>query len=161
MKRTLIRALLISWVTFTALAFGVPALLAQLAEAPKHGLSGGGAHKIISIRIQEKERRTPGAAPELTMRVGEKLPLRVLAAWKIPYVGEVTDRVALKVSNRKLAEIGQDAVLVARRPGKVTVEATLRVADRGKEHELLAPAESAGGDPVVKFRYRVEVTITR
>jgi hypothetical protein len=132
----------------------------SLGSQERPPLAGGGAHRIFQIMIQEKERR-PEGSPEFILRVGERLPLRVVAAWKIPYVGDVTDHAALRVSNPKLAGVDANAVLIARRPGRVIVQATLRVADDGNADKVLEPAEPAASRAVHTFTDRVAVTITK
>jgi hypothetical protein len=96
-----------------------------------------------------------------TLRVGNRLPLRVAATWKIPYVGDVTDKAKISVNKPRLAVVDKQGVLTARLPGKVVVKAVLRVADHGNKHEVLAPEEAAGAYPVITFTDRMELTIVK
>ncbi len=135
-------------------------LLVVIAAYGFSQVLGGGEHKIISIKIMAKT-QDGGDKDPTTLRVGKRLPLQVVAAWKIPYVGNVTDKAKISVNNPRLVVVDKQGVLTALRPGKVVVEAVLRVADHGNKHEVLAPEEAAGAYPVITFTDRMELTIVK
>jgi len=121
---------------------------------------GGGERKIHHITILAKEHRTLLEDKNPTaLRVGARLPLRVVASWAIPYVEDVTDKVELTVNPPAYGDLDTQAVFTARSPGKVVIDAVLRVAQRPGGHEVLAPNESPGADPVIAFTDRMELTV--
>lgn len=122
---------------------------------------GAGKHQILEIQIEPKTDRASSKEDNLTLRVGQKLPLKVVAAWAIPYVGDVTDKATLTVDKPQLAKLDNHAVVTARRPGEVVIEAALRVSDNGGMHEVLASNENAGAYPVIRFTDRLRVKIIR
>lgn len=122
---------------------------------------GGGEHRVTGISILAKENNTlfKDRNPA-TLRTGERLPLRVIASWAIPYVDDVTEKTLLLVSDSSLGVLGSHAIFTAQKPGKVTIDAVLRVVSRAGGHEVLSPQESAGTDPVVTFHDQIVLNIT-
>jgi hypothetical protein len=123
---------------------------------------GGGSHEITHIMILDRANTTfLKGNNRSTLHIGEQMPLQVQAVWAIPSVTEVTDDVKLTLDNPDCAELDTNAVLTARKPGKLVVEAVLRVAGEAGNHEVLAPtASTPAGIPVIQFRDRIELTIT-
>jgi hypothetical protein len=122
--------------------------------------TGGGNRTINGITILARDNHSNIKAKNpTTLRIGARLPLRVVASWDIPYVGDVTDKVTMSIDNPALAELNQQAVLTARRPGKVLINAVLCVADQAGSHQVLAPTEAAGTRPVLRFTDQMELTI--
>jgi alpha-mannosidase len=120
---------------------------------------GGGEHRITSIMILDRENGTLlQNKNRQTLRVGEKMPLRVMASWLIPYVGDETDKAKLTVSDPAVAELDSHVVLTARKPGKVVITAVLRVADGAGGHEVLDYAAPAAGVKVIEFTDHIEMT---
>jgi len=133
------------------------ALLAGCREEPP--APGGGEHKITHISILAKEHGTLAKDKNpTTLAVGGKMPLRVMASWAIPYVEDVTDKAKLSVSNPACGEVDAQGVFVAKTPGKVVIQAELRVAKAGYDR-VLSPTESAGADPVVTLKDSMELTV--
>jgi hypothetical protein len=129
-----------------------------LANEP---LPGGGAHEISDIWILDRANPTLMQDKNRpTLRVGEQMPLRVMASWTIPLVEDVTAKAKLTVDKPECGELDTNAVLTAREPGKIVIKAALRVAQRAYP-EVLAPTETAGKDPVRTYESRMELTIVK
>lgn len=124
--------------------------------------TGGGPHEITQILILDRANTTLIKDKNHSiLHVGEKLPLQVRAVWAIPSVTEVTDMVKLTLDNPDCGELDTNAVLTARKPGKLVVEAVLRVAGEAGNHEVLGLMTVAPvGVPIIQFRDRIELTIT-
>lgn len=120
------------------------------------------SHKIIQIWILDKENKTLLEEKNRTaLRVGDQLPLQVMASWAIPYVGEVTDKARLTVNDPTLGELDSKGVFTAKRPGQIAIEAVVRVVRSSGEDQLLDPTDQApAGTPITEFRSQIELTIT-
>jgi hypothetical protein len=124
-------------------------------------LPGGGEHKIRQIVILSKRNQTMVKENNpVTVSVGARLPLRVTASWAIPSVEDVTDKVKFTVNNPAGGSVSRQGIFVAKAPGKIVIDAELRVADNGS-HRVLAPKEAAGGDPVISFHDKMEIMVFR
>ena len=135
-------------------------MLLMFTGCPREPVVGGGDRRITGISILAREHGTLLKEKNpATLRVGERLPLRVVASWAIPYVGEVTDKAKFAVSDNTVGDLDAQAVFTARKPGSVAIEAVLRVANRAGGHEPVGPEETAGSDPIVEFRDRIELTV--
>ena len=122
---------------------------------------GGGPHEITQIILLAQTNRTLLREENpATIRVGERLPLRVEASWAIPYVGDVTQDAVISVSDPALGDVDDKAVFTARKAGKVAIEATLRVAAAPGDHKVLGRSQNGAGATVVMFRDRYELTVT-
>ena len=132
------------------------------SPSPGAPVPGGGAHKIIQIWILDKENKTLLEEKNRTaLRVGDQLPLQVMASWAIPYVGEVTDKARLTVNDPTLGELDSKGVFTAKRPGQIAIEAVVRVVRSSGEDQLLDPTDQApAGTPITEFRSQIELTIT-
>jgi hypothetical protein len=116
---------------------------------------GGGEHKITKISIvAETDKDLP-----VTLRVGERLQLRVVAVWAIPYVETITDKALFTVTESSVGEIDEKALFIARKTGKIGIAAKVRVAITGTEHKVIAISESAAGPNVTDFQTQIELTV--
>ena len=126
-------------------------------------MPGSGEHRITEISILGRENGTLlKDSNRKTLRVGEKMPLQVMASWQIPYVGDVTDKAKLTVTDPTIGELDSHAVFTARKPGKVVIEAVLQVAEGPGGHEVLDYAAlPAKNSKVIEFRDKIELTVIR
>ncbi len=119
---------------------------------------GGGSHRLTNILLLDRENSTLlKEKNRQTLHVGERMPLQVMASWAIPYVGDVTDRATLSVSDPTIGDLDEHAVFTARKPGKVVIEATVQAA--GDEVLERGASPPVGSTPVV-FKDRIELTIS-
>ncbi|MGO8705218.1 MAG: Ig domain-containing protein [Candidatus Brocadiia bacterium] len=121
-------------------------------------LPGGGEHKVIQlfIRAYSKEASAKDKGP-VTLRVGERLQLRAMAAWAIPSITEETERAAWTVSDPAVGDMDKDAVFTARKAGRTVVTAVIRVSEDGAG-EVLGPEQTASG-PVKTFSDELELNV--
>lgn len=128
------------------------------AEPP---LPGGGEHKISHIVILTERNQTLVKDDNpVIVSVGARLPLRVMAKWAIPSVEDVTDKVKFTVNNPAGGSVSPEGIFVAKVPGKIVIDAELRVAD-ASSHRVLAPKEAAGGYQVITFHDKMEIVVMR
>ena len=113
-------------------------------------LPGGGSHKIeqISFFIQERDSRHPAESP-LKLHVGDRLSLRIIAHWAIPSQTDVTEQAILTLSDPNAATLDAQGNLKATHAGHLVLTAVLRVAQRGEDHVVLSPTQSAAPDSAV------------
>ena len=125
----------------------------------KPPITGGGEHKVIQILIRaySKEASAKDKGP-VTLLVGERLQLRVFAAWAIPYVSEETEKAAWTVSDAAVGDVDKNGVLTARKAGHEVVTAVIRVSENGAG-EVLGPGPAAGSGPVKTFRDELELFV--
>jgi len=95
-----------------------------------------------------------------SLHVGEQMPLRVMASWAIPYVGDVTEKAKLTANDPTLGELDSKGVFTAKKPGKVTIEAVVRVVESFGGDEVLGPTDKApAGTTVTEFLAEFKLTI--
>jgi hypothetical protein len=131
---------------------------APVAGSPG-GSQGGGERRItqILIRAYSKQASAKDRGP-VSLSVGERLQLRVMALWAIPAVTEETQRAEWAVSDPAVGQVDQDGVFTARKAGRDMVTAVVRVSKDGAG-EVLGPGQSASNGPVKTFRDELEVIV--
>jgi hypothetical protein len=147
------------------LALALAMMLAGCSErkAPVAGLPGGsqrgGERKVtqILIRAYSKQASAKDRGP-VSLIVGERLQLRVMALWAMPAVTEETQRAEWTVSDPAVGEVDQNGLFTARKAGRAMVTAIVRVSKDGAG-EVLGPGQSAGNGPVKTFRDELELIV--
>jgi hypothetical protein len=82
-------------------------------------------------------------------------------SWAIPYVGDVSTNATFTVSDPTLGDIDSKGVFAAKKPGKVTIKAVIRVVTSlGGDKVLELTEKVPAGTPVAEFRNQIELTIT-
>ncbi len=122
-------------------------------------ITGGGEHKVVQILIRAyaKQASAKDRGP-VSLIVGERLQLRVFAAWAIPYVSEQTEKAAWTVSDAAVGDVDKNGVFTARKAGRTVVTAVIRVADNGAG-DVLGPGQTASNGPVKTFRDELELNV--
>jgi hypothetical protein len=125
----------------------------------KRALSGGGEHKItqIYIRAYAKEATLKDKGP-VSLVVGERIQLRVLAAWAIPSVTEETEKAVWTVSDPTVGDLDQNWVFTARKAGRTVVTSVIRVSEDGVS-EVLGPEQPATSGTVKRFGDKLELDV--
>jgi len=125
----------------------------------KPALTGGGEHKVVQILIRAyaKEASAKDKGP-VSLSVGERLQLRVFAAWAIPSVTEETERTAWTVSDTAVGDMDKNGVFTARKAGRAVVTAVIRVSDDGAG-AVLGPEQTASNGTVRTFRDELELIV--
>jgi hypothetical protein len=119
---------------------------------------GGGERKVIQIYIRaySKQPSLKDKGP-VSLQVGERVQLRVLAVWAIPSVTEETEKAAWTVSDTAVGDLDKDAVFTARKAGHVVVAAVVRVSEDGAG-EVLGPGQPDSGT-IKTFRDELELNV--
>jgi hypothetical protein len=125
----------------------------------KPPLTGGGEHKVIQILIRaySKQASAKDKGP-VTLLVGERFQLRVMAAWAIPSMTEETQKAIWTVSDAVVGDVDKDGVFTARKAGHEVVAAVIRVSENGAG-EVLGPGQTASSGPVKTFRDELELFV--
>jgi hypothetical protein len=120
---------------------------------------GGGERRVIGILIRaySKQASAKDRGP-VTVLVGERVQLRVMATWAIPSLTEETQRAIWTVSDPAVGGVDKDGVFTARKAGRNVITAEVRVSENGAG-EVLAPEQSAGNGPVKMFRDELELIV--
>lgn len=132
-----------------------------LSASPAAAVPGGGPATITGIWILDKANNTlQEKNNRSTLHIGEQMPLRVMASWAIPYIGDVTTNATLTVNDPTLGDIDSKGVFAAKKPGKVTIEAVIRVVTSlGSDKVLGLTGKVPIGKPVTEFRSQIELII--
>jgi len=122
-------------------------------------LPGGGEHRVIQvvIRAYAKEASAKDKGP-VNVLVGERVQLRVMAAWAIPSMTEETQKATWTVSDAAVGDVDKDGVYTARKAGRAIVTAEIRVSEDGAG-EVLGPGQTAGSGPVKTFTDKLELNV--
>lgn len=109
--------------------------------------TGGGAPRISQILLLAKSNDTllKDKNPS-TVRVGERVSLRVVVSWTIPSLEEATSAASLVLEPGGVGELLADATFVAKRPGPVLIKAEVRV-QRGRTRDAVLPRDSPANSP--------------
>jgi hypothetical protein len=139
------------------LALSFPMTFGGCSEK-KPMLPGGGEHKVIQILIRAyaKEASAKDKGP-VTLRVGERVQLRAMAAWAIPSMTEETERAAWTVSDPAVGDMDKNAVFTARKAGRTVVTAVIRVSENSAG-DVLGPGQTTSG-PVKTFSDELELNV--